>query len=80
MDDRARGTSLRLVLPAPAAAPPVLDPAQASAVAWPAGAGNLLVVGAPGTGKTTTAIETFLVRRRAARAVQPAVDAPGGAW
>ncbi|WP_098484485.1 ATP-dependent DNA helicase [Georgenia soli] len=73
MEDRARATSLRLVLPAPPGAPPALDADQASAVAWPAGAGNLLVVGAPGTGKTTTAIETFLARADACP--QPA--APG---
>jgi len=62
MDDRTRGTALALRLPAPVAGPPALDEQQAEAVAWPRGGGHLLVVGAPGTGKTTTAIESFLAR------------------
>src|SRR5699024_363710 len=39
---------------------------QASVVAHRAGAGHLLVVGAPGSGKTTTAVATFVARARAA--------------
>jgi superfamily I DNA/RNA helicase/RecB family exonuclease len=62
MDDRTRGTALALRLPAPHPGPPALDDDQAAAVAWPRGRGHLLVVGAPGTGKTTTAIESFLAR------------------
>ncbi|WP_447925573.1 PD-(D/E)XK nuclease family protein [Georgenia muralis] len=65
METATRSTGPRLALPAPAPAPPVLDARQAEAVAWGAGAGNLLVVGAPGTGKTTTALEVFLARARA---------------
>ncbi|WP_127571366.1 ATP-dependent helicase [Georgenia faecalis] len=56
------GTRLRLRRPAPAPAPPRLDEAQAAVVGTPAGTGHLLVVGAPGTGKSTTAVETFLAR------------------
>src|SRR5690606_7020413 len=56
----------------PASAPPALDPDQAAAVAWEADAGNLLVVGAPGTGKTTTAIASFL--HRAGRTPEQAAD------
>lgn len=60
--------SVRLVRPALAGAPtrgagaPVaLDEAQAAAVAdGVAGPGHLLVLGAPGTGKTTVAVETVL--------------------
>ncbi|MPV38848.1 ATP-dependent helicase [Georgenia subflava] len=62
MEQPGRGTALRLRLPTPAPAVPELDAEQAAAVAWPAGAGHLLVVGAPGTGKTTTAVESFLAR------------------
>lgn len=63
---------LRLALPEPASAPPALDPDQAAAVAWEPDAGNLLVVGAPGTGKTTTAIASFL--HRAGRTPEQAAD------
>ncbi|MDD9207281.1 PD-(D/E)XK nuclease family protein [Georgenia sp. 10Sc9-8] len=56
------GAGLRLRLPEPVPAPPALDPAQQTVVCWPPTAGHLLAVGAPGTGKTTTAIETFLAR------------------
>lgn len=49
--------------------PVVLDDAQASAVAWAAGAGSdepaLLVLGAPGTGKTTVALEAAVAAVRA---------------
>lgn len=50
---------LRLTPPRPPAARPVLDPAQAAAAAYATGAGHLLVVGAPGSGKTTTALALF---------------------
>lgn len=53
---------MRLTPPERTPAAPRLDPDQERVVAWPAGAGHLLVVGAPGTGKTTTAIEAFLAR------------------
>lgn len=48
----------------------LLDDAQRRAVEWPASAGHLLVVGAPGSGKTTTALTAFLQR-----AAQDAPDA-----
>ena len=45
-----------------APAPVTLDADQSRIVARPRGAGHLIVVGAPGSGKTTTAVETFLGR------------------
>ena len=42
-----------------------LDAGQRRVVDRPAGQGHLLVVGAPGSGKTTTAVETFLARAAA---------------
>ncbi|KAE8762155.1 UvrD-helicase domain-containing protein, partial [Georgenia thermotolerans] len=57
--------ALRLSLPAPPPPPPALDAVQAQAAAWAADAGHLLVVGAPGSGKTTTALAAFLARARA---------------
>ncbi len=45
--------------PRPVPARPSLDPAQRYAAEHPPGAGHLLVVGAPGTGKTTTAIAAY---------------------
>lgn len=51
--------ALRLA-PAPAPAPlPPLDDVQRAAVERAPGAGHVLVVGAPGTGKTTTAMAVF---------------------
>ncbi|MPV87343.1 AAA family ATPase [Georgenia ruanii] len=38
---------------------------QARAAAWPGDGGHVLVVGAPGSGKTTTALAAFLARARA---------------
>ncbi|MFH5822229.1 PD-(D/E)XK nuclease family protein [Georgenia sp. AZ-5] len=70
----ASRTPLRLSLPPAAPPAPSLDEVQARAAAWPADAGHLLVVGAPGTGKTTTAIEAFL-----ARAASAPTAVPGGA-
>ncbi|GAA4417045.1 ATP-dependent DNA helicase [Georgenia halophila] len=58
----AHTTTLRLALPEQPPAPPRLDAQQSAAVDWPADEGHLLVVGAPGTGKTTTAVESFLAR------------------
>ncbi|PYG00553.1 Superfamily I DNA or RNA helicase [Georgenia satyanarayanai] len=54
-------TAVRLSVPA-ACATVDLDADQLRVVMRPVGAGNLLVVGAPGSGKTTTAVETFLAR------------------
>lgn len=54
--------SLRLRLPVAGDRVAELDPVQAAAVAWPRDAGHLLVVGAPGTGKSTTATRTVLRR------------------
>ncbi len=45
-----------------APAPVTLDADQVRVVSRPRGAGHLVVVGAPGSGKTTTAVETFLAR------------------
>lgn len=56
-----RGVQVRLSLPA-AQRPVDLDADQRRVVTRPAGAGHVLVVGAPGSGKTTTAVETFLAR------------------
>ncbi|MFC7406417.1 PD-(D/E)XK nuclease family protein [Georgenia alba] len=64
LGERTR-TTMRLALPEAPPAPPDLDPRQAEAVTWPADAGHLLVVGAPGTGKTTAAVESFLARAAA---------------
>src|SRR4051794_41306956 len=51
----------RLVRPArPAAAPPALDAAQRSVVAH--SGGPLLVLAGPGTGKTTTLVESVVAR------------------
>ena len=71
----APAPALRLSLPAPPPPPPALDAVQAQAAAWPADAGHLLVVGAPGSGKTTTALAAFLARGRA-QAGRP--GRPGG--
>lgn len=59
--------SLRPVLPPAPAAAPALDGAQRRAAAWPADAGHVLVVGAPGTGKTTTALQMLIERAQSAR-------------
>ncbi len=56
-----RRVDLRLSLPA-AQRPVDLDADQRRVVTRPVGVGHLLVVGAPGSGKTTTAVETFLAR------------------
>ncbi|WP_230976425.1 ATP-dependent helicase [Georgenia wutianyii] len=55
---------VRLDVPA-APAPVGLDAGQRRVVDRPVGQGHLLVVGAPGSGKTTTAVETFLARAAA---------------
>lgn len=55
--------NLRLVPPAAAGLPaPQLSPDQRSAVERPAGSGPLLVLGAPGTGKSTVLVETAVER------------------
>src|SRR5690625_2007789 len=64
--DGVTQTAVRLSVPA-APAPVELDADQRRVVARPRGAGHLLVLGAPGTGKTTTAVETFV-----SRAAEPA--------
>ncbi len=54
---------VRLLPAAPVqASPPELDAAQAAAVAVRAGTGPLVILGAPGTGKTTTLIEVVVAR------------------
>ncbi|MEE6287961.1 ATP-dependent DNA helicase [Georgenia sp. MJ173] len=59
--------------------PVLLDADQQRVVSAVPGQGHLLVVGAPGTGKTTTAVETLVARARAA-APQPRSAHPlGGA-
>ncbi|UNX54159.1 PD-(D/E)XK nuclease family protein [Georgenia sp. TF02-10] len=60
--------TLRLTAPPPPPPAPELDAQQATAVGWAPDAGHLLVVGAPGTGKTTTATAAFLARAQAADA------------
>jgi len=58
-----REPRVRLVRPvSQGASPPVLDAEQASAVAHPQGAGPLVVLGAPGTGKTTVLVEAVVAR------------------
>ncbi|WP_198950331.1 ATP-dependent DNA helicase [Kineosporia sp. A_224] len=62
---RADGPRIRLVRPAPAApAVPAeaLDAAQAAVVAHGRGAGPLVVLGGPGTGKTTALVEAVVAR------------------
>lgn len=55
--------NLRLVPPAAAGqAAPQLSPDQRAAVERPAGSGPLLVLGAPGTGKSTVLVETAVER------------------
>ncbi|MEE6296845.1 ATP-dependent helicase [Georgenia wangjunii] len=78
MLDVTASARLRLRLPEAPPQPVRLDPAQASVVATPPGAGHLLVVGAPGTGKSTTAVETFLARvdRPGARSARTAFLVP----
>ncbi len=51
--------TLRLVAPRPVRERPPLDDVQRRVAERPVGAGNLMVVGAPGSGKTTTAMATF---------------------
>ncbi len=59
----AAGTGLRLVRPASRhEAPERLDDRQRSVVESRTGCGALLVVGGPGTGKTTTLVETVVAR------------------
>ncbi len=53
---------LELPAPVPAAAPPDLDPDQAAVVAHRRGAGPLVVLGGPGTGKTTALVEVVVAR------------------
>ncbi len=53
---------VRLVRAAPAPAPVRLDPVQQQVVTRPAGSGPLVLLGAPGTGKTTTVVETVVHR------------------
>ncbi|MFD1504420.1 ATP-dependent helicase [Georgenia yuyongxinii] len=78
MDTRAHArTALRLSLPGSLPPPPSLDPVQQRAVDWPNRAGNVLVVGAPGTGKTTTAVAALLHRARDLPATAPARAAGG---
>lgn len=50
---------LRLTSPPAVRERPSLDSVQRQAAEHPVGAGHLLVVGAPGTGKTTTALAAF---------------------
>ncbi|MHB1290488.1 PD-(D/E)XK nuclease family protein, partial [Georgenia sp.] len=78
MDHSARRAPLRLLPPVAPPAPPALDDAQVRAVAWPSGAGHLMVVGASGTGRTTTAVATFLARAEQAAGPGPAVSGPAG--
>ena len=62
-------TQQALLTPSGTLAPPravLLDAAQERVVAAAPGQGHLLVVGAPGTGKTTTAVETLVARVHAA--------------
>ncbi|WP_324649732.1 PD-(D/E)XK nuclease family protein [Georgenia sp. H159] len=61
-------TAVRLSVPA-AHAQVALDADQQRVVTRPAGGGHLLVVGAPGSGKTTTAVETFLARAQVGAAM-----------
>ena len=60
---RPAGPRVRLVRPAAPPAPPeVLDEAQAAIVAHGRGAGPLVVLGGPGTGKTTALVEAVVAR------------------
>lgn len=64
------GPSLRLVRrPRRVVRPPLLDPVQAEVAGAPPGSGSLVLLGAPGTGRTTTLVET--VARRAAAGEDP---------
>lgn len=51
-----------LATPSRTRGPAVLDPEQQAVVDRPLGAGHLLVAGAPGTGKTTTALAALVAR------------------
>ncbi|HZI97992.1 MAG TPA: ATP-dependent DNA helicase [Actinomycetales bacterium] len=62
-DRRGPAEPLRLVRRAPASqAPPVLDDSQRRVVEHRRGDGPMIVLGAPGTGKTTTLVESVVAR------------------
>lgn len=54
--------AIRLTSPRPVPAAPALDHVQEAVVRRPAAGSHLLVVGPPGSGKTTVALEAFLGR------------------